>query len=167
MTTSADKHKIIIGRTEPLDFVELSLNKVPAKIDTGAYRSAIHAENIKLSEDGKTLSCEILANHPFANGLSEKVTTDEFRTVNIANSFGDEETRYEIKLKIKLGPKIFRTPFSLADRSKKTYPILVGRKALNERFIIDTARSGIDRSELKQLYNIDLPQDEDRENKKD
>ena len=153
-------HKIIIGRSEFLDFVDHEITKVPSKIDTGAYRSAVHASKIK-EEDG-VLSFTILGGHPVCGTMAQKMTTDKFSKVWVANSFGAREERYEVILKVKIGPKIITTPFTLANRSKKVYPILLGRKLLNNRFLIDTSRSSINRIELKKQFNIDFPLEEEQ-----
>ncbi|MCY1558041.1 putative ATP-dependent zinc protease [compost metagenome] len=79
----------------------------------------------------------------------------------VANSFGHREERFEVKLKIKLGPKVFHAQFTLADRSKKIYPILLGRKLLNHRFLVDSSETSLDRITLKKQYNIDFPNDEE------
>lgn len=134
---------------------------IPAKVDTGAYRSAVHADNIKLSEDGTTLHFRLLGGHPVCGALATEMNTNDFKVVSIANSFGHTEERYEVKLKVKLGPKIFYATFSLADRGKKVYPILLGRKMLNNRFLVDTAEAQINRIELKQKYGILFPEDEE------
>lgn len=136
---------------------------IPAKVDTGAYRSAVHADNIQLSEDGKTLSFRLLGGHPVCGALAADMSTDSFKVVLISNSFGHTEERYEVKLRVKLGPKIFTATFSLADRSKKIYPILLGRKMLNNRFLVDTAHAQINRVELKKQYGISFPDDEEVE----
>lgn len=156
-----DFHKVIIGRSESLHFMDYALADIPAKVDSGAYRSAIHADNIHLSEDGKILHFRLLGDHPVCGALSTEISTTQFAEVTIANSFGHRENRYEVKLKVKLGPKIFFATFSLADRSKKIYPILLGRKLLNNRFLIDTAEAQINRVELKQKYGIVFPDDEE------
>jgi hypothetical protein len=156
-----DFHKVIVGRAELLHFMEHAMADIPAKIDTGAYRSAVHASDITLSEDGKTLAFTLLGNHPVCGSLATKIETQDFKTVWIANSFGHREERFEVKLKVKLGPKIFSATFSLADRSKKIYPILIGRKMLNNRFLVDTAETSVNRIELKNQYNIDFPADEE------
>ena len=156
-----DFHKIIIGRSELLHFMDYDMADIPAKVDTGAYRSAAHADNIKLSEDGKTLSFRLLGEHPVCGAMATEMSTQEFKVVSIANSFGHREDRYEVKLRVKIGPKIFWATFSLADRSKKIYPILIGRKMLNNRFMVDTSEARINRVELKQEYGIVFPADEE------
>jgi hypothetical protein len=161
MPNRRDFHKVVIGRSELLNFVELNLENVPAKTDTGAYRSAVHAKNIKLDETGKVLSFDLLGGHPICGAMHSQVTTRDFTIVTIENSFGHSQDRYEVKLKVKLGPKVFSARFTLADRSKKIYPILLGRKMLNSRFLIDTAESSLNRVELKQRYGIEFPNDEE------
>lgn len=156
-----DFHKVIVGRAELLHFMEYAMADIPAKVDTGAYRSAVHASDIVLSEDGKELSFTLLGNHPVCGSLATRVSTTHFKTVWIANSFGEREERFEVKLKVKLGPKIFPATFSLADRSKKIYPILLGRKMLNNRFLVDTAESSVNRIDLKKQYGIEFPADEE------
>src|SRR6478672_9691102 len=149
-----DFHKVVIGRSESLHFMNYAMSDIPAKVDTGAYRSAVHADHIRLSDDGKMLHFRLLGGHPVCGALATEMSTDDFKIVSISNSFGQTEERYEVKLKVKLGPKIFTATFSLADRSKKIYPILLGRKMLNNRFIVDTSESQINRVELKKQYGI-------------
>lgn len=153
-------YPVIIGRSELIDFPELLLTSVPAKADTGAYRSAIHAKNIVVSKkNGKdVLSFDLLAEHP-TSLYSRPIQTTEFVKAKVENSFGVTEERYATKFKIKLGTKIFYTEFTLADRSKKAFPILLGRKTLNKRYLIDSAKSHIDRKELKKKFNIELAED--------
>jgi hypothetical protein len=159
MATRRDFHKLIIGRSERLTFVDTDISAVPAKVDTGAYRSAIHASDIH-EKDG-TLFFTLLGGHPVCGAMAHEASTDDYRLVEVANSFGHTEKRYEVRLKAKLGPKIFQARFTLADRSKKIYPILLGRTMLNGRFLIDTDESAIDRIELKRQYGIDFPNDEE------
>lgn len=158
----ADYHKVVIGRSESMTFVDFEgLEDVPAKTDTGAYRSAVHASNIHLDEKTGILSFDLLGGHPVCGAMRYRVETKEFSKVWVENSFGHREDRYEVKMRVKLGPKVFTARFSLADRSKKIYPILLGRKLLNNRFLIDPAASSLNRVELKQKYGIDFPKDEE------
>lgn len=159
MASKHDFHKVIIGRSETLSFVDTLAQRVPAKTDTGAYRSSVHATNIVL-EDG-VLSFTLLGGHPVCGAMAQRMSTDTFKKVTVANSFGHEEERYEVKLKVKLGPKVFHARFTLADRSKKIYPILLGRKLLNHRFLVDSAETSLDRVTLKKQYGIDFPNDEE------
>lgn len=160
MASKHDFHKVIIGRSETLSFVDTEAMNVPAKTDTGAYRSAVHANNIVVGDDG-LLRFDLLGGHPVCGAMMHRVTADEFTKVWVANSSGHREERYEVKLKVKLGPKVFHARFTLADRSKKIYPILLGRKLLNHRFLVDSSETSLDRVTLKKRYGIDFPNDEE------
>lgn len=159
MASKYDFHKVIIGRSEVLTFVGTDAINVPAKTDTGAYRSAVHATDI-IEENG-VLTFSLLGGHPVCGAMAHKVIAEEYQKVWIANSFGHREERYEVKLKVKVGPKLFHARFTLADRSKKIYPILLGRKLLNHRFLVDSNETSLDRLTLKQQYGIDFPNDEE------
>lgn len=145
-----------------MTFVDFEgLESVPAKTDTGAYRSAVHASNIHLDRESGVLSFELLGGHPVCGAMTHHIETKEFSEIWVENSFGHREDRFEVKMKVKLGPKVFTARFSLADRSKKIYPILLGRKLLNNRFLVDSAASSLNRIELKQQYGIEFPKDEE------
>ncbi len=155
-----EKTKPIVGRAALIDFPELGLAMIPSKTDSGAYRSAVHALNIRLVErDGhKVLEFDLLKGHPCA-GQSVHVETKDFKEAEVENSFAVREKRYVVDLLTVLDGKRFRTAFTLADRSKKTYPVLMGRRMLNKRFLVDTNLSQIDRRLLKKKFRINLPLD--------
>lgn len=141
------RYQAVIGRFEHVDVME-ELNNVPAKIDTGAFRSAIHASNIRvLHRNGHDILFFKLLGHP-AYQEAKDMSTKFFKVRDIRSSNGEITTRYEIMLKIRLGLKIFRTSFTLIDRSNNVFPILVGRHALNGRFLIDSQKSGLSRKEI-------------------
>lgn len=150
--------KAVIGREITVDFPAHGVFFVPARVDTGAYRNALHATNIHL--EGKELVFDILHKHRSYVDGTPTVRTKKYKTVTVENSFGHSQTRYEIPLKVQVGPKTFTSHFTLTDRSKKKYPILLGRILLNNRFIIDTTLSNIDRKDLE-THGIILPYDEE------
>ena len=160
MASKHDFHKVIIGRSELLTFVGSEAINVPAKTDTGAYRSAVHADSIVV-DGNDVLSFNLLGGHPVCGAMAHRVVAESYKKVWIANSFGEREERFEVKLKVKLGPKIFHAQFTLADRSKKIYPILLGRKLLNHRFLVDSAESSVNRVTLKKEHGIEFPSDEE------
>lgn len=154
-------HKVVIGRSVLISLVDVGIADVPAKVDTGAYSCAIHADNIQLSDDGRSLHFRLFGGHPVVNNKSVDMTTEQFTVARISNSFGGKEKRYIVKLRIKLGPKIVTTAFSLANRSNKMFPVLIGRRLLNGRFMVDTANSQVDRVALQQEFGISFPNDEE------
>lgn len=148
------KYQVIIGRAENIDFVGTSL-AVPAKIDTGAFRSSVHASSIKetKNKDGEPVLKFELFGHPHAP-VRRPLETTRYEKISVKSSNGAVEERYEVTLKVKVGPKIFNTSFTLADRGRNVYPVLIGRKALKSRFMIDTSKTSVRRSNLIREFGV-------------
>jgi hypothetical protein len=129
----------VIGRVEKISFPELGIKDVHAKIDTGADLSSVWATRIH-EHDG-VLSFRLFGNKSLHhNGKDIKIASPDYLLTRIANSFGHRELRYVVKLQVKINGKIVRSSFTLSDRSKKTYPILIGRKLLSNKFLVDVSR---------------------------
>jgi hypothetical protein len=82
----------------------------------------------------------------------------------VRTSSGKEEKRYVIKTLIKLFGRNIRTEFTLANRRKMSYPILLGRKLLKGRFIIDVAQKDLSVKYLQNKVRDNRPK---RESKQD
>ena len=136
MAEERRKLKAIVGRAERVDFPEGKVVGVPAKIDTGAYRSSVWASKIR-EADGVLHFTLLGPQSPYYTGTD--CSTTEYEVVEVENSFGHKENRYSIQLKMRMGPKLVKSNFTLADRSKKTYPVLIGRKHLRGRYIVDVS----------------------------
>lgn len=125
----------MIGRFDKADFPALHLNDIAVKIDTGAYTSSIHCENI--TEKDNVLHCTFLdEEHPLYNG--KKFIFDDFDIVFVRSSNGIIQKRYQVQSNIKLFGKVFKISLSLSDRQEMRYPVLIGRKFLTKKFIVDT-----------------------------
>jgi len=130
------KEKIIIGRRENVDFPELNLFGIAAKMDTGAYTTALHCRDIK--EEKGVLYFKLLdPSHPEYN--NQEFSFKEYKQKGIKNSFGEVENRYIIKTVVKIGRKKIKALISLSDRANMRYPVLIGRKLLKNRFIVDVS----------------------------
>lgn len=128
--------KVVVGRVERVNFPQFDVESVPAKIDTGAYRSSIWATDVD-EKDGR-LSFTLF--DPTSEWYTGRYyTTSRYEVVDVENSFGHKQKRYSVFIKIKMGPKIVVTNFTLADRSMKIYPVLIGRKLLKGRYVVDVA----------------------------
>jgi hypothetical protein len=129
----------IVGRVEKISFPELGIKGVHAKIDTGADLSSVWATGIH--EENGVLKFKLFGKRsPHYTGKEIEFTKPHYLLTRISNSFGHKELRYVVKLQIKLGGKTIVGTFSLSDRSRKTYPILIGRKLLNRKFLVDVAK---------------------------
>jgi hypothetical protein len=135
------KEKFIIGRSDKIDLPDLHLFELDAKVDTGAYTSAIHYHHAEeVNRDGEVMLHFTLLDptHPDYNDKS--FYFKEFDRREIKNSFGESEERYIIKADIEIFGERFSTEFSLSDRGNLKFPILLGRKLLAKHFIVDVSR---------------------------
>lgn len=138
------KHKILIGRIDKIDFPDLHLAEIDAKIDTGAYTSAIHYHHAEeLVEKGKTILHFTLLDptHPEYNG--KNFYFQQYQKREIKNSFGETEERFIIATRVTLFGDTFMAEFSLSDRGNLKYPILLGRRLLQKRFVVDVSRKNL------------------------
>lgn len=142
----------IIGRVEKVSFPELGIKNVHAKVDTGADTSTIWATGIH-EEDGVLKFKLFGKSSSHFSGKEIEVLAPNYLLTRIANSFGDRELRYVVKLQIKIGGKLVRASFTLSNRSKKTYPILIGRQLLNKKFIVDVSK-GSPLSDIEQQKKV-------------
>jgi hypothetical protein len=141
-SSRSSKPKQVIGMTDVTDLPDLGLFGVEAKVDTGAYTSALHCKDVRLveSEQGTLLSFCIIQH---SSALPQRFYSDTFTERTIRNSFGVAERRYVIKTKIVLFGRRIRAEFTLADRERMRYPILLGRKLLKNRFVVDVSQKNL------------------------
>lgn len=127
--------KIVIGRFDKADFPGLDLKDIAVKIDTGAYTSSIHCDNITEEEDG--IHCRFLdEEHPLYNG--KNFVFEDYDIVFVRSSNGIIQKRYQVESNIRLFGRLFKISLSLSDRQEMRYPVLIGRKFLTKKFIVDT-----------------------------
>ncbi len=127
-----EQHKIkIIGRREYIDFPLLNIKQAEAKIDTGAYTCAIDCNHIELKTENNQ---QVLTFRLFNNTYYQ---VEEFTRKKIKNSFGEMEERYIVKTLISIGKKKIHISISLSDRGNMRYPVLIGRRLLKGKFIVD------------------------------
>lgn len=133
-------NKHIIGKTDRADFPKFGLENVKVKIDSGAYTSSIHCDDIIEKDDG--LSVVFL--HENEEGFTGKtIYFDEYETKKVRSSSGQSQIRYKVKGNISLFGETFNTEFTLSIRDRMKYPVLLGRKLLNKQFLIDTSKKNL------------------------
>lgn len=127
--------------------------RIPAKIDTGARTSSLHATDIERFDRGGQRWVRFILD--LGQGRNEAVTCEVPRADRriITSSNGESQDRFIIRTQVVLGEHTFRAEFSLADRSDMKFPILIGRTALRSRFLVDPGRSWLQspKNERKQL----------------
>jgi len=129
-----------IGRTERIKLPLFELDNIEAKIDTGAYTSSIDCSQIELDEEAKVLRFKIFDkdNKDFKDVYYE---FDKWEKTEVTSSNGTSEERFMIKVEVQFGSDKFETEFTLANRSKMKYPILIGRKTIPRGWFVDVHNS--------------------------
>ncbi|MGW8121586.1 ATP-dependent zinc protease family protein [Roseivirga echinicomitans] len=134
----------LIGRQDFINLPEFGLKGVEAKVDTGAYTSSINCSKVKLTKvDGVPTLTFHLSGHKIHEKKARKFSTTTFKKKKIRSSNGVTEERYIIKTSVVLMKRRFKAEFSLSDRSKMKFPVLLGRKLLTNRFIVDVSQKDI------------------------
>jgi hypothetical protein len=138
MNANEQNPVLIIGRIEKVSFPDLSLIDIDAKVDTGAYTSALHCHDIIVkNESGNSVLCFKLLGTNHSEYDAKQHQFSDFSKKSIKNSSGNTEDRYIIKTRIKIGERIIKTSISLTDRGNMRYPVLIGRKLLRKKFVVD------------------------------
>ncbi len=132
----------VVGMHETLIFPELDNMSLQSKTDTGAYNSAIDCSfcEERADENGKPVLAYILLHpsNPLYTGQVHYATS--YKTKKVRSSNGIVTTRYQIKMTVQLLGRKFKTTFNLSNRAKMRYAILVGRRVLSGRFMVDVAK---------------------------
>jgi len=133
--------KKIIGRKEKISFPEWGVHLISCKIDTGAYTSSVHRDFAEEREENgeKVLYFKLLST------LDRKYSGKELRATNytqkrVKNSFGEAEVRYKVSTKVRMFGEDFEAEFTLTDRSKMRNAVLIGRKLIHGRFLVDVSQ---------------------------
>lgn len=126
----------IIGSTEYVDVA--NIKNVPAKIDTGADSSSIWASHIRVTKDGVLHFRLFDEKSPFYTGKAFK--RKDYKVAVIRSSSGHEQIRYRAYLTLKLKGRRIKVLFNLSDRGKNNFPILIGRRSIASKFLVDVSR---------------------------
>lgn len=134
------KNKLIIGRLDKADFPDLELFEIDVKIDTGAYTSSFHCHDIKV--ENNKLTCKFLdPEHP--NYDNKEFVFKNFKDKKVKSSNGMVEHRYTIKTSILIFNQLHEIDLTLTNRENMKNPVLLGRKFLSKRFIVDVSRKNL------------------------
>lgn len=134
----------VIGYIESVDLPELGLFELDAKIDTGADSSSIHCDEITVDGDMVTF---LLHDEVHEAYHGKKITLPIHQTKKVKSSNGKSEERIFIKTAIKLGCKTYQAEISLSNRENMKYPMLVGRRFMSHRYLVDVSHKYITKKE--------------------
>ncbi len=138
----SERAKARLGWREWVALPEIGIDRVKAKIDTGARTSALHTFRVEpfrrvgerwvrfwvhplQRSDAMQIRCE-------APVLDRRVVRD---------SGGHEELRYVIRTTVHVGGNAWPIEVTLTDRDSMGFRMLLGRTALRGRYLVDPGRS--------------------------
>lgn len=116
--------------------------RIKVKVDTGARSSSLHAFNVEVCQvDGRShVRFEI---HPLQNTTQPSIAAMaelvEYRRVR--SSSGHEELRPVIRTLARLGTLTWPIEITLTNRDEMGFRMLLGRRSITNRFLVDPARS--------------------------
>ena len=123
---------LIIGRKERITIKDISNVTMVAKIDTGAYSNSMHINKVEENE----LGIELLLD----NNIILFIEKGRYKYKNVISSNGVKETRIITRLSIKLGNKRYKTFFTFTDRTNMRNKVLLGRKFIKGRYLVDDSQ---------------------------
>jgi hypothetical protein len=124
--------KITIGDVEDVVLMPWGV-RLPARIDTGAATSSLDARDLRVKNSVAEFKL------PKKYG-SQQLYLPVIGWRNI-RSADFKERRPVVEITFCLGAKILHVEVNLNDRSTVKYPLILGRNALKDYFIVDCGRS--------------------------
>ena len=132
----------ILGWREWVALPELDVKHIRCKVDTGARTSALHAFYVEgFTKDG--LNMVRFGLHPIQGNTEKEIhcEAEVFDQRDVTDSGGHTETRYVIKTEIVVGKSIWPIEMTLTNRDTMRFRMLLGRTAIAENFLVDSAGS--------------------------
>lgn len=135
---------IIIGWREWISLPELGIPRLKTKVDTGARTSSLHACFVKVLEKTSHQKQVCFIIHPQPRRFPEKAikcVADLIDIREITDSGGHKESRCVIQTSVVLGTQCWPIEITLTSRDNMRFRMLLGRTALEHRFIVDPTHS--------------------------
>ncbi|QHG92274.1 ATP-dependent zinc protease [Coxiella endosymbiont of Amblyomma sculptum] len=134
---------MILGWREWIALPDLGIDRIKAKIDTGARTSVLHAFSVKIFHR-KPCNCLHFRLYPIQKNdqvmVACKANILDRRFVT--NSGGCKELRYAIRTNVILGNRRWSIEITLTNRDKMGFRMLLGRSAL-QNTVVNPSRSFI------------------------
>lgn len=141
--TRDKKRLLVIGWREwvALDGLGVS-TPIKAKIDTGAATSALHASKLeRFDRDGVPWVRFTVRPHQRRTGDAARVEAPMVDERRIRSSNGRSELRPVIETDIMVGDQRWAVEFTLTRRNAMGFRMLLGRRALRQRAVVDVGSS--------------------------
>ena len=147
----------IIGWKEWIALPELGIPAIKAKIDTGARTSALHIFSLEEFQSGGQrmvrFSIHPLQRRKDIECFCEAPVLEQRR---VKDSGGHFEKRYVIQTTAKLGTVSWPIDITLTNRDPMLFRMLLGRTAVENRFLINAGRSYLTGRSLAKSYKTEM-----------
>ena len=141
------REKRVVGWKENAALPDLSVKNVIAKIDTGANLASIDASDIKIVTRNKIKYVKFKVMK--RNNTVRKTSAPLEGYKRIKSSNGDVEKRPYIKTTLLMDGISKKIELTLTDRGPMDYTMLIGRKALGKRWVVNPSISFLTKSKEK------------------
>ena len=132
----------VIGWREWLAIPSLDVDRIKAKIDTGARSSSLHAFNIRPFHDqGAPHVAFVICPDQRRTRPAIECTAAILDEREVKSSTGHAQRRYVINVDIALAGATWPIELTLANRDEMGFRMLLGREAVRDRFLVDAGRS--------------------------
>lgn len=118
------------------------MDSMPAKLDTGATTSSLHAENQQIFErDGKKWVKFVVTDPSLPDAKRYEMEAPLARTVLIKEPAGESLRRNVVRLTFQIGERSIKAEFTLNNRNNMTCPVLIGRSTIQVLGWVDPSRT--------------------------
>ena len=138
------REKRVVGWKENAALPDLNVKNVIAKIDTGANLASIDAADIKVVTRNKVKYVKFKVMK--RNNTVRKTSAPLEGYKRIKSSNGDVEKRPYIKTTLLMDGISKKIELTLTDRGPMDYTMLIGRKALGRRWVVNPSISFLTKS---------------------
>lgn len=149
--------KGVVGSTIFVGVAGIAGN-VPAKVDTGADRSSIDVSNLRVDDSSKLHFTLFHEGSQFYTG--DEIVVDVSRVSVVKSSTGHRQVRYRAPISLTIEGKRIVADCNLSNRQNNKFPILIGRRTLNGKFLVDVSKRAVHMPRnTKGQYNEELKKD--------
>jgi hypothetical protein len=142
MDPSTRDRRVVIGWREWLALPELGIERVKAKVDTGARSSALHAFDVEFARR-RGVDVVRFKVHPLQRNSARTVFA-EAQLIDrraVTNSGGRSEIRPVVRTTVRFMGRDWPIELTLTRRDVMGFRMLLGRQALGDWFVVDPSRS--------------------------
>lgn len=137
----------VIGWKETVDLPDWGIVSILAKSDTGARRSALDVHNIVELPDNQ-IQFDIILDRKDRSRTKTVVAPIDHQT-HVRSSNGQQHERYFVRTNVVIHGRSKEVEFSLVSRESMVCRILLGRKALEGDFLVDSSQKHVTRPRKK------------------